>query len=244
MQRVFFSIFFLQCWMASAAAQSSSWKNIEREEMIKVLEQAGSIYRMDSYSIMVAHASYEDHKTIVPHERSSGYFKKDKSNYHSFILGIHTIQNENYKIVIDTLNKLMLVAKPDKNILSPHSIEDQKTMLNSCINLKTMNSGNEKRYRMELKEGYPLSAYEFLIDPQGMLKEITCYYTEKNKKESGTENATITPRLSITFSEYKKNPPYNSSEFDEKKYFFIKDNRLMLTEKYKDFKLHDQRIIK
>lgn len=229
----------------SLHAQIPEWESVSKDNMAKVFEQMSNWYKNNAtYSVVVTHASYQTHTTAVPYEKSVGFFKKEKNNYHSFLLGIHTIQNANCKIVLDTANKAMMVANVDNSIWAAYTLEDYKHTLKMCKEIKVMTIDKNKMYRLEYAEGYPLERYEFLVSGDGSLKEIVWYYSKKIPKDIDDENSEkVKPRLSITISTYKQTQNTSKSEFDETKYFVKKGNKLFPAEKYKNFTLSDQRLI-
>jgi hypothetical protein len=236
-------IAFLFC-VYTISAQSEKWQYVGRTDMAKIFEQMNNWFKnTPTYSLTIAHASFEDHQTIVPFERSVGYFKKDKNNYHSYLLGIHTIQNSTFKIVIDTAEKIMMAATPDQLVWNSYTLDDYTYLLKNCLTIKVTDIGTDKKYKMEFEEGSNISRYEFLFSSEGLLKEVVSYYNEKMKKGDDENSPEVSPRISITFSEYKKNPVLNyREEFDESKYFTQKNNKLIAADPYKDFKFSDQRV--
>ena len=230
----------------SMKAQTPLWSSISKDEMAKIFEKmSNSLKNTQSYSMVVTHSSYENYKTNTPFEQSKGYFKKDKNNYHSFLLGIHTIQNTKYKMSVDTSAKVIMVAKNENNsIFDTYQLQDYKDLIDVCSSIKTMDIGTDKQYRLEFKDGYSLSSQEFTVSPDGILKQITLYYAKAVQLDPEDKNsAKVKPRLSISFSEYKKNAAFNyKNEFDESAYFYKSGEKLMLTEKYKHYELSDQRL--
>jgi hypothetical protein len=225
-------------------AQSEKSEYVGRAAMAQVFEQMNNWFKNTSaYSMTVTHASYENYTTTVPADKAVGYFKKDKNNYHSFLMGIHTIQNSTYKIVLDTADKIMMVANPDQLVWNTYTPDDYVLLLKTCSTIKLSIVGADKKYRIEFEKGYPLSAYEFIIDADGLPKEVVSYYAQEIKKDEEDKNsAKVKPRVSISFSGYKKNAVFNyKTEFDESKYFIRKGSKLLATENYKDFKFSDQR---
>lgn len=228
------------------AQQPNTWVIVSKDEMAKTFEKmSNSIKYVQTYSMVVTHASYENYKTNVPFERYVGYFKKDKNNYHSFLLGIHTIQNSKYRISVDSTAKIMMVANNDNNsIWDNYGLQDYKDILSICSTIKMINVGTDKLYRLEFKEPNPLTAHEFVMSAEGILKKITWYYAKEVQKDPEDKNsAKGKPRLEITFSEYKKNSSIPKNEFDENIYFTRNDKRLVLTDRYKQYELSDQRLI-
>lgn len=212
--------------------------------MAKIFEQMNNWFKNTAtYSLTITHASYEDHKTIVPVEKSVGYFKKDKNNYHSFLLGMHTIQNSNYKIVVDSSEKILMVANPDQLVWNTYTLDDYTYILKNCATIRVTDSGTDKKYRMDFDKEANISSYEFLFNQDGLLKEVVSYYNEEVKKDDDENSPKVKPRISITFSEYKKNPVLNyKEEFDESKYITKKNDKLIPAEAYKDYKFSDQRL--
>lgn len=234
------------CLFANALqSQGPVWESISKDKMAKVFEQTSSWFKNTShYSVNVTHASFETWSKTVPFEKSTGYFKKEAENYHSFILGIHTIQNSKYKIVLDTANKTMIVASVGKSIWNAYTLEDYQYTLKSCTSIKMTNFGKDKKYRLEYGEGYPLERYELLVANDGLIKEVTMYYSKKIPRNPDDENSEkVKPRLNITFTGYKKAPSgTDDNEFDENRYFIKKGNKLLPAKRYQNYTLSDQRL--
>jgi len=233
-------------FFASAVnAQVAKPEYVGRTDMAKVFKQINNWFiNTPIYSLSVTHASYESYKTTIPVEKAAGYFKKNKNNYHSFLIGIHTIQNKTYKIVIDSSEKIILVANPDKLIWNTYTTSDYDTLLKTCATIKVTTVGNDKLYRMDFNSESPIAWYEFLINPNGLPKEIVWYYNQEIKKDEEDEaSEKVKPRVSITFSNYNSSAvlDYNK-EFNEGIYFTNTNNKISLTEKYKNYKLNDQRV--
>lgn len=224
-------------------SQSNSFS---KEEMGGVFEKTNSWFRLtSSYQLDVTHASYENYTTPVPFEKSTGYFKKEGSNYHSMLLGIHTIQNSKYKIVIDTAERIIAVANPDQLTWLSYTQEDYKVLLKNATDTRMSKTGRYCFYRVELPESNPIGAYEFLVDEKGLAREINWYYNREVKKDPDDNTSVVKPRMSISFSGYKESPSFNYQEtFSETPYFEKNNNKLVLTKKYGTFKLLDQRIKK
>jgi hypothetical protein len=242
------SCFFYTCLLVClfvevTKAQSVS---ISKEEMGKVFEKTNTWFRAtNAYSLDVTHASYENYTTPVPADRAEGYFKKEGNNYHSFLMGIHTIQNSQYKIVIDTAQKVIVVANPDQLAWLAYTQDDYKVVLKSATATRMRKTGRYTFYRVELSEQNPMGAYEFLIDENGLAREISWYYNKEVKLEENNAASAVKPRMSISFSDYQENPSFNFTEtFSEAPYFFKKNDQLLVTENYIKYQLLDQRIKK
>ena len=217
---------------------------VARVDMAKVFEKMNTWFRnTPSYSLTVTHASYENYTIEVPVEKTIGYFKKEKENYHSFLIGIHTVQNSKYKFVIDTSEKVILVANPDQLAWTSYTPDDYVELLKNCSSIKMSSVGTDKLYRISLPSNYPIAAYEFLVNADGLPKEIVWYYNQEIKKDENDEKSKVKPRVSIRFSDYKTTNTFNyKDEFSDELYFVNQNKVLTTTGRYKDFKLSDQRV--
>ncbi|MBL0048942.1 MAG: hypothetical protein IPP32_12695 [Bacteroidetes bacterium] len=238
--------FLFYSFLQVRSATDVKWVNISKDEMAQILVRISNWYKNDAYSISIAHNSYNDFSSLSPFEKSFGYVKKNKTNFHSFLLGVHSIQNENVKLVIDSASKQMTLAFADKQLESVFTAEDYILTLNYCTSILQRNLESEKIYRLEFDEKNMVGAYEFKLNKQGLLKSIVIYYNhEILKDESTRKEMEVRPRLEIIFSNYKLNPPFDYKEdFDEKKYIsYGSKNKLMLNQAYKYYKLSDQRLL-
>lgn len=238
-----FTFILLCLWCVSVNGQTAT---VTIEEMGNVFQKNNDIFlNTQNYRLTVTHASYETYTSELPVEKQTGTFRKDGKNYHSELLGIRTIQNENYKIVIDTATKVILVANPDQLTWTAYTKEDYNFLLKRCTSIRMSKTGRYTFYRMELPENSPIGAYEFLVDENGMTREVNWYYNKEVKKDENDENSKVKPKMSISFSGFKDKIDYNYQDtFSEQPYFTKKDNKLIPTEKYRMYKLMDQRIRK
>ena len=219
-----------------------NWEVIDRKTMAQKLDEMNKQFKsMQAYSLVLTHASFEDYTTNVPHEKSSGYFRKEKNNYHSYLLGIHTIQNSVCKMVVDSMHKTIVVADPDHAFENSLTQGDYAALLNICTSIKKTGIGKDIYYRLEFTKENPLNAYEFAFDSKGFLSKIILSYNRELKRKN---NTLTKPRMEITFTDWKKNSNYTKQEFDESKYVFKEGNQYFLKQPYADkYKLLDQRVV-
>jgi hypothetical protein len=228
--------------ISSVLFYSFDWDIINKETMARKFDEMNKQFKsMQVYSISVAHTSFEDYIGTIPHEKSTGYFKKEKINYHSFLLGIHTIQNSRCKVVVDSTREIIVVADPDHSFENTLTQADYTALLSVCNSIKKSQIGKETQYRLEFAKENPLNAYEFALDQKGLLSKLTVYYNREIKREN---NTVTKPRMEITLSDWKKNINYNKEEFDESKYVFKKEGQYFLQSPYAGkYKLLDQRVV-
>ncbi len=221
---------------------SFTWDVIDKQMMTQKLEEIKKQLKdVQNYSITVSHASFEDYTTNVPHEKTAGFFRRSKNNYHSFLVGVTTIQNANCKLVVDSAHGVIAIADPDRSLENTLTHADYDTYLSVCTAIKMMTIGKESQYRLEFSKENPLNAYEFSIGDKGFFSKITIFYNREIKKEN---NSVTKPRMEITFSNWKKNISFSKDEFDETKYVFKKGDQYFLNTLYAGkYKLLDQRVM-
>ena len=96
--------------------KKTGWIELKKEDAAKMLQEQSKWYASTpSYSCIITHATYEGYEAIKPYEQKSGYVKKFKNGFHSYMMDIHTIQNKNYMITIDSVRKRILVNYPSKS---------------------------------------------------------------------------------------------------------------------------------
>jgi hypothetical protein len=240
--RIWFIAVIFSC-SSSVIGQTHTWMNISADDAAKVYWNLNNLYsKTTSYSITVTYTSYENYTTQTSYETSSGFFNKYTTGYHSFLLGISTIQNSKYKIVVDTARKVIAVANPDKTFENSLTMADYKTLMENCTSIKVANEGNEKYYRIEFKSVYPINAYEYALSSTGWIKEMTLFYNKNYVNENG-ENVNIKPRLQIKYGNVKVGILENKSELDESKYFSKLGIKLIIASKYNGYVLSDQRVV-
>jgi len=238
---LFIGLLFI-AWGFQANAQS--WEPLSYEEMGKILQGINDRYKnLHSFSVTVTHSSYENYFSKNPADRSTGYFRKEGLNYHSFLLGIHSVQNSRYKVVIDTAQNSIMVSNPSGEMTGSLTLGEYDALLKLCSSLKTYSDGDEKHFRMEFRD-YTFSAIELALTADGLMKEMVFYYRQEVDKNPDEPNSPKTkPRLSIVFSDYRQGITFNyNDEFDEARYFALSGNRLVVTDAFKKFKLRDLRV--
>jgi hypothetical protein len=229
----------------SLMSQESRWAFISKDEMAKELEKMNSAYKnTPCFSVKVTHTTFKNYTTTVPYDKSSGYFKKDGSNYHSYLMGIHTIQNKRYRIVIDSSKNLLMVANPSGDSSISVTTGDYLATLKICSSQKSYEINKEKHLRLDFKN-YTYTTIEITLNDQGFLKEIVFYRSQESPGNGVVPNSpSSAPRMSVSFSDYRFGVSFSyKDEFDENRYFGRMDKKLVVREQYKNFKFLDERYL-
>ncbi|MBI4929916.1 MAG: hypothetical protein HY841_04075 [Bacteroidetes bacterium] len=247
MKRLLYLLFFSAAAVCMSFFPERAWKNITRDEFEKASTLLESFYsKYTILSMTVTHASYKNYTTEVPYEQVTGYFRMNKNSYHNFLMGVETLQNEKFKITVDSSRKLILVKNPDN--LGEGGIKDivkfNYELSHSYITgYKTTDVKSGKIYRAEFNEKLPYTAYEMDISDEGLLRQLVIYYREEYPSDAADEKSVKTkPRLSITYSQVNKAPIFSKDEFDHNKYITVSSKGFLPANKFNDYKVEDLRV--
>jgi hypothetical protein len=222
------------------ACCAESWSPATREELKASLEGMDKkMNAMDHYQVNITHLSYEDHASDLVHEKASGYYRRDKKCYHSLVLGIQSIQNENLRLVVDTVARRIIIGNPDASLERQSSPELRDLAFDRCKSISKSDDKNIRSYRMVFPDDYSLSSCTISSDSQYRLQEILILY---NRKVKNTEHKEVKPKMKIIFSEWNESLRFQPGEFSEAPYLIKDGNKYRLTNTYKAYKLIDQRL--
>jgi hypothetical protein len=222
------------------------WNETTQIEYDKVTKRSGDFYDSKKhYAVRITHTSYRGHDVVTPYETREGYYRFDNGSYHSLLLGVHTIQNKKYRIVIDTVAKTMLVGDPVakradeiSEINYANSMKDVKRFLSCAVAAGV-------RYRLEYNEKPMYEAYETKFNTSGMMTEMTVFYRKQyaiNPNDANSPKAK--PKLKITWSDLNEKVVFATDEFSSEKYFTEVNKKLTPTSKYKGYRITDVRVKK
>lgn len=221
------------------AGDDLHWTSIEKNVMINDFTALRKyLLHMKTYQVNVIESSYEDYNTITYSDRSVGYFKRDKYEYRSYLVGIYTIQDNVCRVVIDSTKKVIMVADPTKSLDPAYSISDYQTLLKSCIRVEMAKADGKTTYRMEFSKESAYSAFEMTVK-DSMTEKIVLYLNKKVK--AGTR---ITqPRIEIDLENWTEEVKDKKESFTTEPYVFKKGDTYYLKPRYAGkYKLSDQRV--
>lgn len=227
-------------------APADNWTSITVEDMAKETKKIESVYKDNvGYSFSISHVTYKNYTTAKSEDKMTGYFIKDaKNNYHSYILGVHTIQNNKVKITIDSLNKSIQINSPDRSFTKEVKLSEVEDMLKICSSVKKQDITTGKKFRMEFSKTRKYSAYEVWVNASSQLEKLVMYFNAEFPSDPGDENSAKTkPRAEVLFTNYKTGlKPDYKSYFDETKYITFKGDTYVGSSTYKEYKIYDLRV--
>ncbi|HXP49518.1 MAG TPA: hypothetical protein VN922_06185, partial [Bacteroidia bacterium] len=175
------------------AGNDIHWSVIDKDVMSADLVAINQHYqRMHIYETVITNASYENYTTSEAHQKSSGYFKREYSQFHSYMLGVHTIQSKTCRLVIDSAKKIMIVADPTNSLDNNFTLSDFEALLKVCTKLQKAKMGNYIYYHMEFQKDYRYTAYDMTLK-DSVPEKIVMYYSRKVTKGDKTGQ----PRMEV-----------------------------------------------
>lgn len=197
------------------------------------------------YSVKVVHTSYRGHDAISAYEQTDGFYRFDHGSYHSYLAGMHTIQNKKYRVVIDTAAKSILVGDLLSNKADDVSEINYKNSMLDVNKFLKCPIGTADRYRLEYNEKPLYEAYETELNAEGMMTEMVVFYRKEYPLNPQDNNsAKAKPKLMITWSEFNVKAVFAADEFSTDKYFIETNGKLTLTSAYRAYRLTDVRVKK
>jgi hypothetical protein len=234
--------------LCSFKGNTDGWIKIDEKETLTALKEGMNWYgKQKNYQVNILYESFEDYVTLVPSDKSEGYYKQEGKNYHSFALGIHTIQNERMKLIIDSARKTMIISDKDTATrMSPYSSDEILKLLSGTKGMLKQGIKEGVQYRIDCGKNSSFERYEFTIGKDNMLCKLCYYLREAISHDVNNPKALKTmPRAEIKFYNPVSKPALDyRKEFDESKYVVKKDNGYATTESFRKFRVKDLRIIK
>lgn len=235
-----------------STAKAGNWESASKKEVLDKYKNALDWFtKTATYKVNVSYASFVDHAATVPYERSEGSFVKNGKNLHSIVLGMHTIQNERYRITVSDDEQLIALNNLSATEQLPADMNSFSELLDHVQAIKKEVKTGSTCYRIEFVPNGLYASFEFELDAAGLLSKLTYFYSAEMTEENdeADENGNVNkekirgrPRMEVSFYNYQLNVKTDyEKEFSEKKYFTVSGKKMILSEKYKHYELKDYR---
>jgi len=218
---------------------SAEWTQMTNEEFRTEYKKMFERFtKIGNYSVNVSMESYENTSDKTVHEVSKGYISKYGDKIHSFLVGIHTIQNHDTRLVIDTANKIIVVTNSQST--SPEEISPGITdeYLKKISSARKKYENGVTYYNVQLPSGLPFSSYTIGFNQKGLINDVNITMNKDIKNDRGED---IQPCVRIKYEEWNVTPSYKDSDYSFSKYVTKLDGKFILKDVYQDYEFHDQR---
>lgn len=236
---------FLLCIVLLLAFKGSDvWTSITVKEYDAVMKKVEVFYKgKKKYAVNVTHATYKGHDSEVPYQQSTGYFHYEGGKYHSWLLGIHTIYDGKHKVVVDSVNKMIIVSDPDSKSTDELMHLNYTNSAKYLIACKQCKTEQGEKFKLDFNEVPAYNSYLLRLAESGEIQGITVYYrTEYPSDSKDPDSPKVKPKLSINYSGFTSTPGFSSGEFSTAKYITIEKNKIKSTPAYSSYRVADSRI--
>lgn len=199
-------------------------------------------------SMDVLYKSYPDYTTTVENDSQSGSFKRQGSNLYSNLLGIETLQNSQFNIIVENNSKKLVILDPAKASvnISPVNVD---SVLSMCSSVKFIEgAGNQRIYKLSFDKltSFQYSTIDFCINKETFLiDKIVLYYRDAvNFNYEDKEAPKKKPRLEIIYKNINTHAVFTNEQFSEKKYITVSENAIKPTGTYSAYELINQKNLK
>lgn len=223
----------------------AGWENITRAGFEQAMNNVGTFFNQHTtYSVEVVHTSYKGWNAKNAFDKMRGYFKRDGDKYSSKILGIHTIQNKDMRVVIDSMNRTLIVTDPVKFKTSDIMNLQYNEAARFVTAYKERNTSVGKLYRVEFNDTLlRYAAYEVELTKNNEVRDIVIYLRDEYPEDMNYPNSPkVHPKVRIDFIDFDTKPAFSSDDFDVAEYVALVGKKLSITNpEYKDYRLIDNR---
>jgi|GEM_PF-6485381 len=226
---------------------AGGWSKITRADFDKAMDNVETFFSThQKYSFTVVHTSYKGYDASDAFDKMKGYFHRDGYNYHSMLVGIQTIQNNQIRVIVDTLNKSVMVTAPVVWKKTEVMMINYETASSFVTSYKMMSTVNGTLYRVEFNDSLPrYTAYEVEVGKDNAIKTIVMYFKSSYKVDQAHPNAPLAhPKVRIDFEDYNEKAAFGKNEFDPSRYVTEQGGKYVLSSAYKGYRLTDGRFIK
>jgi hypothetical protein len=224
-----------------------NWKTMDIKTISKELKDLQVSYsKLTTYAVTINYITYDTKSNNTIHDRSNGYMIKSGIYSKSRLLGIYSVQNEKFRVTIDSSKKVIHISNAYEAKDPGFSINDYMKILNLCKTVKKTSGENMIGYRFETKNKEGLIAQELFIE-NGITKEVNVFYANEHflRENNSIKKEIVYPRLQVLFSNYDQNIKVSKSDFTTEKIITTgSDKKLSLVPAYKGYKLIDGRVKK
>src|ERR1044072_6804420 len=89
-----------------------AWEKTTKTELLSAFERSSAWFvNTKNYRLKISYSTYTDHTTQLVHDKQDGYVLRSGDLFKSSMMGIITIQDEEMRSTIDTLNQLIVLTQ-------------------------------------------------------------------------------------------------------------------------------------
>ncbi|MBI1838655.1 MAG: hypothetical protein HYR91_15430 [Flavobacteriia bacterium] len=155
-----------------------------------------------------------------------------------------TIQNKDFNLVIDSVQKTIVIQNPQTVYFQRKTLENMGIVLNSSCTVQRNVQAGMLKYSLMFEKGAKYNGCEIWFNKENMVTKYILYGGQEAVDDTDFYNPkVIQPRLEINYTNYKIGTKTNMTHFRRVEDFIKLDNdTVVLQPKYAGYELIDLRI--
>jgi hypothetical protein len=188
-----------------------------------------------NYSMDVTHIYYASPDNNKPQSQYAGKYAQSPPKFYSNLFGIKTIQNEKYRVSIDSNNKMVVISQADTTFGDIQNADYYK-FLKSCTNVDYIQKGKHVVIYMTFPKVdlFPYKIIRVYVGPMDLIEKVQIIYNPDPVKSPTQRSEPY--EVEITYSNFKFTEP-NKDMFSISSFFTQTGNTYTLSNEYKKYKL-------
>lgn len=232
---IIFSTYLLSGLFTFGLGQEDVYK-----QLTDIYKKSEAYYDSDSYALSINYQSFKGHESANPSDEMTGFIKKKGDQIEVYQMGVYSIQNKQYKIIVDSTEKLIGITFPDTAVNTGFDKEKFELSKQKLEYVSHESDGRYETFTLNFKPGFQYDKINIRFFPNGMIKSLTLFLAQKIEYEDSPGNIrSDKARIVISYSNLsgaEKNVKHQMSDFVE-----ATSQTFSLGKAYKDFELIDFR---
>ncbi len=215
----------------------------DRERAVTDFVKVNETYKQENLSMDIVYRMFDTYTGTEPAMQMKGYFHKREGAIHSVLMGIETLQNDQYKIVMDNTNKTMLLTAPDSLSKKSTSGVNIQQALTVCTTVQYLEKEQEKIYKLFFKKGFEYNEMDIHIAGKSFfIRQLDLFFEAPVNLKGEKEGPKAKPRAEISYSNVKKKPGGKPADFYTATYMTLQNKQPAPSKKYAGYKFLNQTI--
>lgn len=246
MRKKIYSLFLASTCFVSLHGVAQEWKGLSKQAFSKLIQPISQVSRAENQQISYDRFFFEEMTKVTPDSKESGKFYRGiKNQYRTENNAVTTIQSSDLKVTIDTVQKVILIAKSDSLFIQTDFSQNIEKMMGQIDTIYYTSVGKMNKYQILFNDYCTnFSGIEMHVaDKTNQLLEVTIFYRPSNYYSESMDDETIEqPKIVMKYSGYEQIPIKNQLFSWSSWLIEDKKGRFQLKPEYAHFELIDTRI--
>lgn len=240
------SFFIATACLVSLHGLTQEWKGLGKDAFAKVIQPISQVSRAENQKVYFDRFFFEEMTKGTPDSKESGMFYRGiKNQYRTENNAVTTIQSNDIKVTIDTVQKVILIAKSDSLFNQADFSQNIEKMMNQIDTIYQTSNGKVNKYQLLFNDfSTNFSGIEIHVaDKTFQLLEVSIFYRPSNYFSESMDDETIEqPKIVMKYSGYEQISGKNQFFTWSKWLIDDKKGRFQIKPEYAHYELIDTRV--